>query len=366
MEIIWWDYFHPVHSVVFLGILWHPSLGRFGALTQVLFHSPFIPPEWIAAHGLRPWRVAGDEGPSDAVAPPTSVLGRCCWMRSVVASAQAMAADVCLILTTGCDQSRRSADLPELADGPPVFVFNLPATWERSSAFRLYQSEMRRLGRFLESQGGRAPTGPHLGAVARRFDRARLDLRAARPFCSARAFAEALLRLGRWAGDDPAPSAPVPAAAAQNPSPVGAPIALLGGPLTARQFALYDHIAALGGRVVLDGLEWGERALPRPLDARRLADDPFFEMTEAHFLSIAEVFQRPNSRLYQWFRDHPERAAAQGVVMWCPVWCDLWGGEFERFRQWAGLPALTLKAAEDGPPDAHLTTRLQAFLEMLR
>jgi hypothetical protein len=39
-------------------------------MSAVAYSSPFIPPEWIAAHGFQPLRLAPD---SSAIAPPPGV-----------------------------------------------------------------------------------------------------------------------------------------------------------------------------------------------------------------------------------------------------------------------------------------------------
>ena len=71
---------------------------------QVYFTSPWVPAEWIRAHGLaaRGAWMAGD------LRPDTVALGAgvCSFAKAVVGLAQGQP-DSALVLTTTCDQMRR-------------------------------------------------------------------------------------------------------------------------------------------------------------------------------------------------------------------------------------------------------------------
>ena len=54
-----------------------------------------------------------------------------------------------LVLTTTCDQMRYVAAMLEQRGDRPVFLLNVPSTWQTPAARRLYLDELRRLGRFL-------------------------------------------------------------------------------------------------------------------------------------------------------------------------------------------------------------------------
>ena len=263
------------------------------------------------------------------------------------------------MLATTCDQMRRVPDLIRRESSLPLFLMNVPWTWQTPASGRLYRSELERLGRFLVQAGGRSPAEGELASTMRRYDERRRDLRAARGRVSARRYAEALaafMRDGQLAlGDDAAP-----------PAAAGIPIALVGGPLPPTDFWLFDEIERLGGRVVLDGSESGERTLPAPFERRRLADDPLGMLVDAYWGTIPEAFQRPNSRLYVWLKRELEQCGARGLIVRHYVWCDIWHAEAQRMAEWASIPVLHIDVDRGNLSKERTSARLQAFLEVLR
>jgi hypothetical protein len=77
-----------------------------------------------------------------------------------------------------------------------------------------------------------------------------------------------------------------------------------------------------------------------------------------------DVFQRPNTRLYDWLRERLTARQVRGIVLWHYVGCDLWRAEAQPMREACGLPVLLLDADEATPNRG--IGRLQAFLESLR
>ena len=73
---------------------------------QVFYTSPWVPPEWIKAHGLEPRGVwfAGDFSPLPLAA------GVCAFAESVVRLAETHP-DSAIIFSTHCDQLRRGFDV---------------------------------------------------------------------------------------------------------------------------------------------------------------------------------------------------------------------------------------------------------------
>jgi len=323
----------------------------------VVYTSPYVPPEWIAAHGLTPVRVVPDVPPQGRAAEAREGV---CPYAAATADLLARTPACAVVLATTCDQMRR---LPDLAAGrfaAPVIMLNVPHTWQTAAAFGLYISELQRLGRFMVCRGGQAPEKGRLPAAMARWDQGRARLRELRPKMSASRWARALLAFHRTGG---VPQAGLPAGA----PPVGGPgIALLGGPLPEGEFWLYDLIEQAGGTVCLDGTENGERTLPRPFDWRRLRDDAFGELCDAYFDAIRDVFQRPNSRLYDWLRDRLPRSGAQAVIVRHYVWCDLWRAEVHRVAESCGLPVLHLDGEGDPGERERTRTRVEALMETLR
>lgn len=323
-------------------------------MQRVIYSCPFIPMEWIAAHGLLPSRVLPGAGAPTAAAAAEGVCPYA-WAFAGAAAAEPDAAAV--IVTTACDQMRRVSERILRADGAPVFLFHVPATWQTPTAHRLYEEELRRLGRFLERVGGQAPTPETLMRAVADGDDARALLRDARGLLPPRRFSEAVAQFhrdGRFASD----SAPAHV-------PHGVPLALLGGPMRPAHFGLFDLIERAGGTVALDGTESGERTLPPPFDRRLMKDDPFAALVDAYF-RIPDAFRRPNSLLYAWLKETIAARGIRGVVLRHYTWCDTWHAEAQRMKEWLPVPLLALTAGADDTVDAHTRSRIEAFLEMAR
>ena len=133
-------------------------------MNAVAYCHPFVPPEWIAAHGLRPcWLPcrAGDEpavcGPSRRVSGGRRAAGR--FQRGVAGRKR-------VVLTTTCDQIRYAAALLQHLGRLPVFLLHVPRTWQTAAVRAFYGEELGRLGRFLVGCGG---TAPKATSSARRY-----------------------------------------------------------------------------------------------------------------------------------------------------------------------------------------------------
>ena len=95
------------------------------------------------------------------------------------------------MLTTICDQMRYAAAVLESRGSCPIFLLNVPSTWQTPQARNLYLDELIRLGRFLVQLGGKSPDNADLAEAMLAYDRARGSLLAARDRLSAREFAQA-------------------------------------------------------------------------------------------------------------------------------------------------------------------------------
>jgi benzoyl-CoA reductase/2-hydroxyglutaryl-CoA dehydratase subunit BcrC/BadD/HgdB len=330
-------------------------------MKTVAYASPWVPPEWIAAHGLRPhWARLG---PAKPLAWLGAGRGVCPFAGALVETTLGGGSPpAAVVLTTACDQMRYAAALVEQIGNFPVFLMNVPSTWQTAAARQLYRDEVERLGRFLVRLGGASPSADELKPVMLEYDRARSAIRQARPRLSARRFAEALVNLR--GGINSAGHGPPSARQEHGP---GVPLALLGGPLVEQDYALLDAVEQAGGRVVLNATESGERTLPAPLDPGRLRDDPLDAMVEAYFAHIPDVFRRPNHRLYDWLAGEVAERGVRGLLLRRYLWCDLWHAELPRLRQRSAVPVLELDAVDDEPGSLERTLgRIEAFLEILR
>jgi len=318
---------------------------------DILYASPFVPAEWLAAHGARPMRTLPRPDRAASLAGPQA--GVCPYARAFVG--EAVAADVCaVVVTTTCDQMRRAAEWIARASSVPVFLMNVPATWKTRGAPALYLDELRRLGRFVVSLGGKAPSDEEFGEVMARYDARRAEFEKLTP----RRAWEALLADvgGAPSGRDPPPA---------NGS--GAtPVAIAGGPLMRTDSWLFDTIERAGGTVVLDATETGSRTLPAPFDRRKLRREPLEELARAYFGGIPDAFRRPDDMLYEWLGAELRASGARGVILRCYTWCDMWAPAHERLKGAVDLPVLCLDSAGEAGPPGSEANRIEAFMEMLR
>lgn len=296
---------------------------------QVYYTSPWVPPEWIKAHGLEPRGVwSADELGAE---PHPTGAGVCAFANSVGCFAERHA-DSAVIFSTHCDQLRRAFDAVGGSGLERRFLFNLPATWQSAAARRLFVSELERLGGFLVKLGGHVPSAEALAETMNQYGSARRQLLEAATRVPARTYAEAIARF-HWDG-----SVNLPAARQNNDR--GTAVALVGGPLPRGHWHVMDLIESAGGRVVLNATEAGERSLSSdaaveeapgagtslpPLRALPAATPE--DLARLCLDNCADVFQRPNTRLYAWLKPRLRSRQVRGIVLWHYVGCDLWRTE---------------------------------------
>ncbi len=269
-------------------------------MMKVAYSSPFVPPEWIAAHDLRPVWLPG-------IAPGATAARRgVCRCANLLVDPALEQTDVAaLVLTTICDQMRYAAAYLEGNCQLPVFLLNVPSTWQGSEVRQLYREELSRLGRFCESLGGRAPSPEFLQLTIQRYEEARAAVRGNWPAVSDGHYAERLAELrndGTWT-------------CTTNDtldSDSGVPLALVGGPLLGDDFVFLEQVAAAGGRIVLDASEWGERTLPAPLDRACLASDPLAELCASILTKFPTRFVAPIPACTSGLASRSPRAAFVG------------------------------------------------------
>ncbi len=290
----------------------------------IAYTCPYVPGEWIAAHGLRPRRLIPLPVEGASVIP--RLEGLCPYARAFINDVAASRDVDGVIVTTMCDQMRRVFDLLVRRVDVPAFLLNVPSTWQTVAAQKLYLDELRRLGGFLIRLGGREPAKEDL--IRAVLDQAQ----------------------GEGVQDTPYNGA-------------GVPLAIVGGPLMQRDQVLFDIVRDCGGWIVLDATETGQRGVCGPFDRRRLAEDPLTELAETYF-RIPDAGRRPNSELYQWLQEQLVRAGARGIIFHHYVWCDKWHAEFSRLKEWSKLPTLRLDSEGEGEIEVvRVRNRVRAFLE---
>ncbi len=328
-------------------------------MKKIVYTCPYIPAEWIAAHGLRPSRVM-----PDSVGSVFSLAGRegvCPYVRGFIAEVTKNDRAGAVVVTTVCDQMRRAFDIVTRKCEVPAFLMNVPNTWQTAAAQELYTDELKRLGRFLIRQGGMSPSNDALAAVMLEYDIARTSVLAEREHLSAREYAEKIAAFGRGGpdtvtGDDRGSLPPI----------AGVPLAIIGGPLMKREFRIFDIVEESGGRIVLDATETGERGMCAPLDAEGLRKDPLGKLAQAYFGGIQDASRRPDCELYDWFERELVGRAVQGVIFRRYVWCDMWHAQLRRLKDLIDMPVLDIDTAGDFESEENRTAgRIRAFLEML-
>jgi benzoyl-CoA reductase/2-hydroxyglutaryl-CoA dehydratase subunit BcrC/BadD/HgdB len=320
---------------------------------NVFLTSPWIPPEWIRAHGLQPRGIWSAKDFQHGAWPLSA--GVCAFAEAAVRFAETQT-DSAVIFSTSCDQMRRGFDTAMLRSQNRAFLFNLPATWQTAAAGRIFRSELERLGQFLLTIGGRAPSAEGLREILFNSSRTRERLLQSAAASSPRGFAEAVA----WFHWDGSFSAPRPAAPANQ-----IPLALIGGPFPASHWKWLGELETAGGWVALNATETGERSLS-PAFAFENGVDPFDTLVRSYCDNIIDVFQRPNTRLYSWLKPRLAARHARGIVLWHFTGCDLWRAEAQTLRESFGLLVLLLEASAEPGLAPRERTRLQAFVEMLR
>jgi benzoyl-CoA reductase/2-hydroxyglutaryl-CoA dehydratase subunit BcrC/BadD/HgdB len=321
---------------------------------EAFLASPWIPAEWIRAHGLQPRGIWSAEEFQPGAWPIAA--GVCAFAEAAVRFA-GMRPDAAVIFSTACDQLRRGFDAAMLQRQRRAFLFNLPATWQTAAAEEIFRSELERLGQFLLAIGGRTPSPERLRREMAQSSRTRKRLLESAPAGSPRGFAEAVARF-HWNGAfSPPPSA----------APAGQiPLALVGGPFLSPDWKWLDEIEAAGGRVALNATETGERSLCPAFELDAVTGNPFDALVHGYGDNIVDVFQRPNLRLYSWLKPRLASRHARGIVLWHFTGCDLWRAEAQTLREAFGLPVLLLEATGGPGAAPRQRDRLQAFVETLR
>jgi benzoyl-CoA reductase/2-hydroxyglutaryl-CoA dehydratase subunit BcrC/BadD/HgdB len=323
-------------------------------MKRIVYSCPYVPAEWIVAHGLSPNRIVVGMDAMGGVMERKE--GACPYMRAFVNEACSDVSAIGIILTTVCDQMRRGAEFAQHERGTPVFLMHVPTTWQTAEANGLYVSELMRLGRFMEMLGGKEPLNSVLSEVMAEHDVRRSAIQALRGRTEPRQFSEAIAKFHATGA--------VEEVNADYRLDDGVPVALLGGPLMSSAFGLFDLVEEFGGTVVLDGSETGERTMPRPFDRRRLGDEPLLELADAYFGGIPDAFRRPNSELYAWLKREVEQRDIRGIMLVRHLWCDTWHAEVERLREWLAIPLLDVDMSGEDPVASN-RMRIQAFLETI-
>ncbi len=325
-------------------------------MKRVVYTSPYIPVEWIAAHGLNPCRI------TPCTSSPGSEIMRterlCPYVRDFINNLK-KEKDCGAVFATVCDQMRRGFDIVSSRLEMPSFLMNVTSTWQTVTSQKLYLDELKRLGKFLVQLGGKIPSNDTLSEIMIKYDAARKSLLVEKDILNAKQFAENIEQFGRNNPD-------VNCRMGFSPCGKGIPLAIVGGPLLKQNFDLLEIIERLGGRIVLNATENGERGLCAPFNQRNLKENPLFELADAYFNSIYDASKRPNSELYKWLKKMFAEREIRGIIFHRNIWCDIWHAELHRLKEWINVPVLDIESTgDDDSTNQGNINRIRAFLEMI-
>lgn len=322
---------------------------------QIAYTSPFVPRELIVAHGFGAVRIVPGAGGGAA---RFNLSGVCPFAANTAEllgeNAQRFAGAV---VANTCDQMRRIAEFVEADSVLPIFRLDVPAVWTDAESHAYYSDELRRLRAFLARCGGSPCDDGKLVAALRGEQRTRERIRAAEGAIDSLEFAG---MLERYYAIGAAPAVVAEAVGKR------VPLALVGGPIPKNGGWLHKSVEDFGGRIVVDASETGTRTFPGKFDERRLRENPLGELADKYFGAIPDIFQRPNTQLFEYVRDRIIAAFVRGIIFVRHTWCDLWHAELARFREWTKLPVLDLELDGEQIRAKAGRTRIAAFMESLR
>lgn len=300
----------------------------------VVYSCNSIPPEWIAAHGFHPVRLTASVTHGDD--SKYSTMGLCPYIKSLLHSIQSTTNMRAFILTTICDQMRRSYELMEQESSLPVFLFNVPKVRTNSLSHQMYKEELLRLGEFLVRCGGTSPNIALLEDTILRYELQRCDQQREDQINNPRNRNEFRL-------------------------------AIIGGPLMEEHQTLLDQIKQMGGCIVLNAAENGLMGLPQPMNRVRLKTQPLDELMHMYWELMPAVYHRPNTFMYDCLQREIEARGVQGILFLHYTWCDLWKAELNRIKETFQLPMVVLEenGSFDNGSRHRQFTRIQMLLEMI-
>lgn len=321
---------------------------------KVIYTSPWIPPEWIAAHGHEPcgvWTII-DIGTVNA---PEGM----CPVARAIAELVMQNYQAAFIFGTTCDQIKRAADLVQYRCRSPVYVFNLPASWQTNAARRLYHAELLRLGKFLEQVGGTRPSPAELRAVIAHYNNRRTHVLNALQQSN-----------GKWAAatiqayfcQDFTKTDCLPQRLAGETVRLG----IVGGPMLQTQWQFFDIVEAIGSAIALNATEVGELSIV-PVVPNCGENHDFATLLGNHYFdNCVSVFRRPNTQLYHWLRTQIAQRNIRALLVWAYLHCDLWRAETETLREQFGLPVLMIEPQDVISNPNRISSRLIALVEAVK
>jgi benzoyl-CoA reductase/2-hydroxyglutaryl-CoA dehydratase subunit BcrC/BadD/HgdB len=248
---------------------------------------------------------------------------------------------------------------------PAVLTLYLPRS-RRPADREFLVAEFRRLGAALSVLSGIVPDSAAWDsafAAEDAADRALADLYERRPRLAAtdREF-YTVVRSREYL--PPGDFAALAGSRPEGEAPGGVPLMLSG--IVAEPLDLFDHLAAMGARVVADDLAGGARRR-YPAGA---GDDPFERLADRLLGSSPDPTRGdPIAARARWLQEQMEASGARGLVIYDPKFCEPELFDVPLLRRHlgaAGYPLLHLEVELGGSLSQQALTRLEAFVETLQ
>jgi benzoyl-CoA reductase/2-hydroxyglutaryl-CoA dehydratase subunit BcrC/BadD/HgdB len=329
-------------------------------MKKIAYTCPYVPAEWIAAHGLKPSRIMVSS--LKTTFPLGCVEGVCPFIQAFAHRILTDDSIGGVVMTTLCDQTRRAYDVISQKLNSNVFLMNVPSTWKSNESRNMYINELKRLGRFLCKIGGNSPSKDKLLTKIIEYDGLRKNLLDLKKTISTRQFSESISHFNENVEVKSHKDLVNRKSQREN-----IPLALVGGPLCREDLQIFDMVENAKGIIAIDASETGVRTLPRPFKSSQLRKEPLVELENAYFSTIPDASNRPNDRLYDWLKNQIFQTKVRGIILRHMIFCDIWHSELYRLRKVFDLPVLDLH--EDGQihqSKQRLINRIQAFMEMLK
>ncbi len=316
----------------------------------------YIPVELISATGYRPYRLLHGNTELTIEGEKALKVDACPLIKSnlgyILANREKFKA---LIISTGCDMARRLSDVLLEVTDIPIFVFNNP----RTDNYKMYSDEINQLVAELEILGKRKLDRLLLKNEIEKWENLRQELtkidqnRFTIPSkLSTTTFHKIMMKYHQ--GDIENIDYEFVEEVSIKPK-----VFFVGSPVSYETNSLLELIEERF-RIVGDF----NCGISRPLYIE-IKEKTLEGIKKAYFNQPACIFKRPNDSFYENVLNCIKKVRATGVIAWIVEYCDNYDFEITTMEQYFQMPLLKLKSGLSIEHLHQLTTRLDAFVEML-
>lgn len=278
-----------------------------------------------------------------------------------------------LVGANTCDQMRRMQELWHKYFHIPVYVFNIPYTWQEDEASQLFGREMSWLKSELEALCGTKMDIGKLRSLVEKHNTARRLLeeinRLRREQVPRVSGCEVLeLAYYYWILDIDTYNSClldlIKEIEAREPrARKHEKRILFGGSILAHgDHRVLGLIEERGATVTGDFLYNVQSTFIDEIDT---VGDIWKNLCESYRLKKVFGNSRPNCRIYEFAKNEAEKCKADAVIYKTLKFCDPWTAEVFRMKRDLGLPFLHFDSTYSPSGEGQLITRIEAFLEIL-